>query len=83
MLARLYVCFFPSLGTTKGCLGYNLKQFFGKIGQKSIIGLSPPPKGQKKLAKGQSPPQELEVGPWPYVLVNLKGIKREREKIHH
>ena len=47
-----------------------------KMGHKSIV--SPfLPKGQKKpSAKGQSPPQELEIGPrsGPYLLVASKTI---------
>ena len=38
-------------------------QKWPKIGQNSIVGFFPPKGKKKPLAKGQSPLQELEVGP--------------------
>ena len=56
-----------------------------KMGLKSIIRSLSLPKGQKKAsAKGQSHPQELEVGPHsgPYLLVDVKQIRKFAEYSH-
>ena len=79
--------FFLSLGipfnltkvTTKSYQGYYWAQKIVKNGPKQHNKLLFLPKGQKKAsAKGQSHPQELEVGPHsgPYLLVKVKLLKK-------
>ena len=60
------------LKVTKGTTGH---QKWPKIGKNRKKAFFLPEGHQKPLDKGQSPPQELEVGPsrWPYLLVKYKN----------
>ena len=63
--------------TTKCYHGYYWTPKIAKNGPKLLKKLFFCPKGKKSL--GQSPPQELEVGPrsGPYLLVLTKGLLNE------